>query len=146
MMSQNENLYTLLIKTQLLVVDGDTRFFQKYNLGNTRYNTLVHLHANPGLSQNDLSARLLCTKGNTTRIVKAMEKEGYLRREVDEKDTRFLCLFLTEKGERLLAEVSAAYQKFNDQRFGCLNDLQKDTFKEHLTALANHMEALLQSS
>lgn len=68
-MDHADELYSVIVKTTLLINDTDNRFFQKYDLGNTRFYALVHIHDTPGISLSDLSTRLFCTKGNATRSV-----------------------------------------------------------------------------
>ena len=51
-MDDEEELYSLLTKTQLLFEDVENIFLHKYGLGNTRYYTLVHLLQSPGDSNN----------------------------------------------------------------------------------------------
>jgi len=142
-MSQGDDLYYLFAKAQLLLDDGDNRFFQQYALGRTRYYVLLHVSQTPQLSQNELSQRLLCTKGNTARIVKRMEQEGLLCRDVDAQDARTRNLRVTARGAALLAEVRAAYSALNEQRFGCLNGLEKGSLAQNLATLSTHLEELL---
>ncbi len=143
-MSLAEELYSTLIKTHMLLSDSDNLLLQQFNLSNTRYNALVHLNASPGLSQNELSERLLCTKGNTTRIVKSMESDGYITRKVDPEDNRALCLYLTAAGKDLMERARKAYRDLNEERFSCLGHLDQGGLQQNLGALNEHLENLVQ--
>jgi len=143
-MRQAEDLYSALIKTQILLEDSDNLLLQQYNLSSSRYYTLVHLDESPGLSQNELSERLLCTKGNTTRIVKSMEEDGYLTRQVDPEDNRALCLYLTPVGEDLVQRARKAHLELNTLRFSCLNTSEQGTLQQNLEALNAHLESVVQ--
>ncbi len=142
-MSQADDLYTALMKAQILLEDGTNLLLQKYNLSVTRYYALVHLNEHPGLSQNELSERLLCTKGNTTRIVKGLENDGYITREVDQEDNRALKLHLTAAGQELVARASLAYHEFNELRFSHLTSTERDALQQNLGRLNNILEPML---
>jgi DNA-binding MarR family transcriptional regulator len=143
-MSLADELYSALTKTHMLLDDSDLSLLQQFGLSNTRYHTLMHLHKHPGLSQNELSEKLLCTKGNTTRIVKSMEENGYITRQVDPEDNRALRLYLTPAGEELRKRADKAYQDLNERRFSCLCDLEQGGLHENLDALNEHLESLVQ--
>ncbi len=116
--------YDQLIKTSLLLGDGDRQFFSKYNLTPVRYYALKHINQTPGISLSQLSARLLCTKGNATRILRDMEVDGFIQRAPDPKDQRAYRLLLTEPGKQLFEEVQTAYLAFNQTRFDCYSPLE----------------------
>ena len=82
-----------------------------------------------------MSELLLCTKGNTTRIIKGLEQDGYLSREVDKEDNRAQRLALTENGQKLLDTASAAYLSYRQTLFACLSNEQKKSLIENLKVL-----------
>lgn len=57
----------------------------------------------------DLSSRLSVSKSAITPILKILEKQGCITREVHSSDSRRASLFLTEKGERILKETKDFY-------------------------------------
>ncbi|PKO13780.1 MAG: hypothetical protein CVU39_17290 [Chloroflexi bacterium HGW-Chloroflexi-10] len=143
-MERGDVIYDLLIKNFLLVSDGDRQFFGQYQLSQVRYFTLLHVSQNPQISLKELSALLLCTKGNTTRIVKSMERDAYLTRAVDQHDNRALQLQLTEKGEEILARMKAAYQEYNQQRFAA-GDVDAEVLVVVLARLNKQLRAALKT-
>ena len=122
-MNKADDLYDQLIKCNLLLADGDRQFFSRFQLTPARFYALKHIQADSGLSLSELSSRLLCTKGNATRILRAMETDGLLTRSADPTDQRAYRLELTEQGKKLFDEVCIAYQQFNNNRFG-VSDLE----------------------
>lgn len=135
---EDENLYNQLIKNYLLLSDGDRRFFSKYNLSQARFYALVLVYQNPGISLTELSEHLLCTKGNTTRILKSLEKDQYLIRETDQTDRRAFQLVLSDFGLREIEKLIQDYQIFNQERFSSI------TNKENLTNLIKMMNTQLE--
>lgn len=70
-----------------------------------------------------------------TRILKAMEQEGFLTREVSENDRRTTMVSITEKGRKLIAQHS---RKNKD----IVNKLESDFGKERLEQLLDLLEEL----
>lgn len=140
-MTQYQEFYNALMRAQLLVSSGDERFFEQFGLGTTRYYALYHLQQAPGLSLSLLSQRLLCTKGNTTRILRSLESDGLLLRQSDPHDNRALRFYLTPAGVERLEQASAAFQEFHAQRFALLSAQDCDAATRLLQALAEHLQA-----
>jgi DNA-binding MarR family transcriptional regulator len=145
-MTLYEEINTTLMTSQLLMNDSDERFFEKFKLGTTRYFTLIHLEQSPGLTLSELSQRLLCTKGNMTRILRSMEQAGLLERRADEQDGRAARLSLTAQGMELLAEVRAAYQSFLQQRYSGLELYEIDSLQRICSRLNRQLDGYLRPS
>ncbi len=138
-----EEINTTLTTAQLLMNDSDEHFFERFKLGTTRYFTLVHLDQTPGLTLSELSQRLLCTKGNMTRILKSMEQDGLLERRADPRDGRAVRHVLTPDGLHLLGEARSAHQEFLQQRYSGLALYEIDSLQRILARLNRQLEASL---
>lgn len=135
---KEEILYNQLIKNYLLLSDGDRSFFSQYKMSQARFYALVNVYQNPGISLTELSEKLLCTKGNTTRILKSLEKDQYLIRETDKTDRRAFQLVLSEMGLKETEKLIHNYQIFNQERFSSIPDI------ENLTNLIKMMNTQLE--
>jgi MarR family transcriptional regulator, 2-MHQ and catechol-resistance regulon repressor len=71
----------------------------------TQFGVLDALYHLGPLCQGELAEKLLRSGGNLTLVVNNLEKSGYVRRERDATDRRFVVVRLTPRGERLIAEV-----------------------------------------
>ena len=60
------------------------------------------LHLGP-MCQHALAKKLLRSGGNMTLVVDNLEKQGWVKRERQEKDRRMVQIHLTPKGRRLIA-------------------------------------------
>lgn len=129
------SLYSYLAETNLLLQDGDRRFFQRFALSQARYYVLLHVQQDPGISLTELSRRLLCTKGNTTRILASLAADGLLYRSVDQQDQRAYRLEISAQGQALFDQVKSAYDRFNQERFAILADHQKLLLLEQIQLL-----------
>ena len=67
-----------------------------------RYEMLLAIARDEGLSQRQLGERLLAAKSNVTGLLQRLEVAGLIRREADEHDARGQRVFLTTSGKSLL--------------------------------------------
>ena len=75
------------------------------NLTVTQFGVLeALLHMGP-LCQSELAEKLLKSGGNLTLVVDNLEKAGYVLRERDATDRRFVVVKLTEKGQTFIAAL-----------------------------------------
>lgn len=69
----------------------------------TQFGVLDALHHVGPLCQSELAEKLLKSGGNLTLVVDNLEKAGYVFRERDAADRRFVVVKLTEKGQTFIA-------------------------------------------
>ena len=66
---------------------------------------LMHICANPGVSQDRLAQLIFINKSNVARQAAFLEEEGYIRREPSQADRRVMELYPTDKALELLPQV-----------------------------------------
>lgn len=137
------SLNSLLAENNLLLQDGDRRFFQRFGLSQARFYALLHVQQDPGISLTELSKRLLCTKGNATRILAGLAADGLLSRLVDPIDQRAYRLELSAAGYALIEQVREAYTEYNRMRFAILSPAQTRQLTEYLGQLNEALRAHL---
>lgn len=140
----NENKpYDLLMESYLWLAESDRKFFGRYNLSQVRYFALKHIFQKPAISITELSKYLLCTKGNTTRIIKGMINDGLVTVIKDTEDQRALHIHLTKNGESLLSRVQKDFTSFNQIRLNaCLHN--RDCFELTIQQLREDLEKSIQ--
>jgi DNA-binding MarR family transcriptional regulator len=69
---------------------------------------LFELAHDPGISQNELAARLHLEKSTVSRLAKMLEQRGWLDRLRDKDDSRLLRLRLTGAGSKAVQRLSAS--------------------------------------
>jgi DNA-binding MarR family transcriptional regulator len=116
-MSNSEQLYNLIKEAFLLLDDGDQKLVGQFNLSVRRYYTLFWIGKEPGISFSELSQHMLVDKSSVTRIIKALEKDGYVIREAHETDGRSTRLFLTDRGKALQEQATIAHKDSVEHRF-----------------------------
>ena len=94
------------------------------------YLSNINYHQN--CSQKELAEKLFVSESNVTQIVKRLEKNGLVRRDIDEKNKSRRILSLTEKGKltlyKLLKEIYEGEARFLDN----YDDEDVEKFKKML--------------
>jgi DNA-binding MarR family transcriptional regulator len=72
---------------------------------------LIEIALFPGLTQDEISERLLMDKTTTARAAKELEKKGYITRKRDLEDLRCRRLWPTEQGKAFAPKVIEARKK-----------------------------------
>lgn len=124
-------IYYGLQQIYVLLDDGDRRALRGVGLTPTQYNLLLRLghDGNRGLTITELSQLLLCTRGNTTRLVRRLEQQGLVRCCGDHRDQRLVRVSLTIEGTDRLADAQAVYTAAVDRRFGTLDATSQRLFR-----------------
>ena len=77
--------------------------FSNLDLGHdVRY--IMFIYDNPGCSQDDLVSMFGQSKGNIAKILKKLESEGFVKRQVNPENRRKYMLNITEKGSELVPQ------------------------------------------
>jgi DNA-binding MarR family transcriptional regulator len=84
------------------------RALEGEGLRGIRYKYVITLYRLPGVSQDFLAEFHSVDKSRVARVVRDLEKMGFLTRSPDEKDRRYYRLFLTEGGTRLFGKIRRA--------------------------------------
>ena len=71
----------------------------------TQFGVLEALHHIGPLCQGELAEKLLRSGGNLTLVVDNLEKAGYVARERDPADRRFVVVKLTDTGLKFIGEI-----------------------------------------
>lgn len=103
-----------------------------FGLNMGQFDVLARVGAAEGISQGELAASLLVTKGNVAQLMRKMEGRGIIRRESEGRMKR---LYLTEAGRELFEEVVPAHEEFVARRFDTLTEEEQRSLYELLRKL-----------
>lgn len=78
-----------------------TKEYEKYGIGVGQYQFLILLYLKDGISHDELTEKAAIDKANTTRAVKKLEAEGYVRLEINDSDKRKFKIYLTDKALKM---------------------------------------------
>ena len=135
------------IKATFLHIDSQEKaMLLKHNLSLPRFYVLLHVHNHPGISQMELTTRMLCTKGNITRILQGMEADGLLERKTDPDDGRSILLRLTPEGKTLLHSAYKDYELLVEEMMGRFEPEQIKKYNSAIQVIQNTLrpQALLE--
>lgn len=89
----------------------------------------------PGITQEDVAARLVFNKSSVARQLSALEKAGLVKRVRDEKDKRSVRVYPTEQGEALLPLIRDCAKEF----FAAISKDLSEEEKEILDSLCEKL-------
>ncbi|MDK2938448.1 MAG: hypothetical protein PWQ51_612 [Methanolobus sp.] len=113
---------------------------ESYNLKGPMFSFLLTLSHKDGCSQESLARYLKFSKATATRVITALEKEGYVYREKDENDRRIYRVFISDKGMGVVPAINAALQEWNDILLSDLSDDEEQIFRKLLDKTKNTLE------
>jgi DNA-binding MarR family transcriptional regulator len=124
--------------------EATTRLVKEYELTLPHFEVLLCLHSGEGISQQELSDRLLLTKGNICVIVQKMESSGLIERRSDATDQRFHRLYLTDRARRLMARVMPGHHDLLARMLAGLSMQEQKTLLELLSRIDNSLDEILE--
>jgi DNA-binding MarR family transcriptional regulator len=108
---------------------------------------LIEIALFPGLTQEEVSERLLMDKTTTARAVKELEKKGYITRKRDPEDRRCRRLWPTEQGKAFAPKVIEARKKAQEalaQGFTTKERARLAILLQNLAQNASHLRQTIQ--
>ena len=97
---------------------------------------------NPGVSSRELCELLDVRPSSLSEMLTRAEADGLLIRTVDEEDRRVQRITLSDKGSRLISEMTAARDRDAEKKASCLTDEEKAQFCALCNRLSEHIERL----
>ena len=87
-----------LARTHAKFVQRMSLVFGSHGMTGPQFDVLATLRQKEGITQQEMAASLLVTKGNVTGVVDRVEALGWVERRTDPDDRRANRLYLTEAG------------------------------------------------
>ncbi len=127
--------YVNLSRVYNEIDDQIARTLKRYMLTTAQFQVLSQLWVNPeGLTQNQITAKLQWTKGNTSGVLGRMIDKDYVSRESVPEDRRFHRVILTHKGRNLADKVTPRIETMITNRFDdILSVRERRMLKEIMT-------------
>lgn len=115
------------------------RALESGGLHGIMYKYIITLHKHPGVSQDFLAEFHSVDKSRVARVVRELEKMGYVSRSPDEKDRRYYRLSLTGEGLRVFEKIRRALMEW-----GAL--ISKDIPAENISLTLDTIERMIGNS
>jgi len=126
------------------VEDVFAMHFARYGLSWPKFNALMELYltGGGGLTQSELSTKMLVSRANITGLIERLEREELVFREGDPSDKRVLRVYLTDKARRLMDAFLPIHNNFIDKAMSSLSGQEKETLVSLLEKLRNGLDAI----
>lgn len=98
---------------------------------------------NPGWSQDRLAKHLCISKSNVTRHMTYLEENGYIRREVSDKDKREMLIYPTQKMKDILPEAARITREWNAAITEGISEEEMRQFMRVLEKMANKASEII---
>lgn len=99
--------------------------FAQYKISGPQLSYILQICHKPGLSQDELAARLYVHKSSVARHVAQLMRHGFVRREEDPEDRRRRLLFPTEKALGIFPEIWNYLDEWNELLLEGLSEEEK---------------------
>lgn len=96
---------------------------------------LLEICAHPGISQDQLAARICINKSNVARQAAYLEEHGFLTRSPSATDKRIMRLFPTEKTLELLPQISPILRQWEACLTSDISDGEKAVLERVLARM-----------
>ena len=95
-----------------LIINEIGSYLSRFHLSPSKFNILIvikHQGKTEGISQVEISKKLIVSAPNMTRLLDKLEKEKLIEKFSQEGDRRVKLIKITEKGSKLLNDVWPGY-------------------------------------
>ncbi len=99
--------------------------------------TVLYIDRHPGASQTQIAALGGVTAAAVNQTVKELCRDGYVRKEVDERDKRHTRLYVTEKGASIAGAVRGAFGEADGRITAFLTEERERELTETLNAVGD---------
>ena len=107
----NDDLYFNLDRASLLMRRQVLEVLGEYEVSPEQWEILQYLEEQSGINQSRLTLVTLKDKGNVSRIIARMVRDGWVERRTGQSDNRSVALFLTNKGVKIRERLPALLRK-----------------------------------
>ncbi|MFZ5969702.1 MAG: MarR family winged helix-turn-helix transcriptional regulator [Bacillota bacterium] len=108
-----------------------------YNVGSGQYIFLLTLYERDGISQEELSNKLMIDKGTTARAIDKLEKGGYVIRETNPEDRRAYNIFITDKAREIQPVLYNILRSWTDILAADLSEEERETLYVIMRKMVN---------
>jgi MarR family 2-MHQ and catechol resistance regulon transcriptional repressor len=134
--------YINLVRASDSVVSKTTAHLESEGVTSGQFAVLeALLHLGP-MCQHTIAKKLLRSGGNMTLVVDNLEKQGWVKRERQEKDRRMVEIHLTPKGRRLITRIFPEHAKIVARVMGELTPAEQDDLRRIAGKLGRGAEVL----
>ncbi|SFG93078.1 MarR family transcriptional regulator, 2-MHQ and catechol-resistance regulon repressor [Desulfotomaculum arcticum] len=124
--------------------DVSSMHFGRYSLSWPKFNALIRLYmaGERGLTQSELSKKMLVSRANITGLIERLEKEDLVVRGTDPSDKRVLRVSLSNRAAILMNAFLPVHNNFINKVMSALNTHEKEVFISLLEKLKKGLDSV----
>jgi MarR family transcriptional regulator, temperature-dependent positive regulator of motility len=107
-----------------------------------QFGVLSAVQAFPGSDQGSVAAAVVLDRSTMADVARRLESRGLLERVADDADGRRKLLYLSDEGEKVLAEVTRRVASLTGPLLAPLSEAEQVAFMATLRRIADHWESL----
>jgi DNA-binding MarR family transcriptional regulator len=118
---------------------------QPYGITLKQFYVLRQLKKEMVLNPSQIAEMLYCDRPTATVVIKNMEKQGWVKRELDPEDSRRIKVTLKAAGQTKMKEIDRKLRDSKKESFdplSCFTGREKDQLTKLLGKLNSHLEQL----
>ena len=113
-------------------------YSKRYGLTTSEWRTMAVLGPTTTLSASEIVARSSMDKVNVSRAIKGLQREGFLRRDIDGQDKRRAVLRLTEKGSEAFAVLAPLVKQVEEDLLVGLSEQERTMLVKLMERVKNN--------
>ena len=107
---------------------------EKYGLRQSEFRCLRLLQSDESLSNRQIAKRMKLSQSRSTRIIDGLIKKGFIKREANKKDRRYMKITLFRRGKTLTKKLDKDYVDIHSK---ILRDINISQHKALISAMEN---------
>lgn len=111
-----------------------------YRITPEQWAVMTRLWIKDGVSQTELAQSTFKDKASVTRMIDALERQGYVKRAADEKDRRRYRVVLTARGRDLEGELVPTVRAFIASAYTGLSEAEQKAMVENLQQIYRNLD------
>lgn len=106
----------------------------------SQHQILMFVADSPNVSQKEIAAKYGVSTATIAVSLKKLEKGGYIRRIVDEKDNRFNQICITEKGKQVVDDSVKTFTRIENRMFEGFSEEEFKSLEQLLDKVFRNLE------
>ena len=106
----------------------------------SQHQILMFVADSPNVSQKEIAAKYGVSTATIAVSLKKLEKGGYIRRIVDEKDNRFNQICITEKGRKVVDDSVKTFTRIENRMFEGFSEEEFKSLEQLLDKVFHNLE------
>ena len=123
------------------MTDAMARFVSRHGISGPHWGYLRHIYFDDGLSQRELSDRMARQGATTVTALRRLEKAGFVTSRSHETDQRKNCVYITDKGRKLVIELMPYVREVENIAFASFGEKEVAQFWKLLDRMRGNFEA-----